>query len=251
MFNLGVYATWEGWISLLTLAALEILLGIDNIIFISILSNKLPPAQRSRARSLGLIVALMSRIALLCTLSWLLRLTEPLFEVCGRALSGRDLILLAGGLFLVGKAVHEIHEKLEVQDGSVPAFRSRSTLVGTLIQIMLLDLVFSLDSVITAVGMASAISVMIAAMIVAVGAMLLFAGALGSFVERHPTLQVLALSFLLLIGLVLMADAVGQHVSKGTIYFAMAFAFVIELINMRMRRKLAAPVTLHHRVPQQ
>jgi predicted tellurium resistance membrane protein TerC len=251
MFNLGVYATWEGWISLLTLAALEILLGIDNIIFISILSNKLPPAQRSRARSLGLIVALMSRIALLFALSWLLQLTEPLLEVSGRAFSGRDLILLAGGLFLVGKAVHEIHEKLEVQDSSAPTLRSRSTLVGTLIQIMLLDLVFSLDSVITAVGMASAVSVMIVAMIVAVGAMLLFAGALGSFVERHPTLQVLALSFLLLIGLVLMADAVGQHISKGTIYFAMAFAFVIELINMRMRRKQAAPVTLHHRVPQQ
>ncbi len=246
MFDFSVFGTAEGWISLLSLSAMEIVLGIDNIIFISILSAKLPLAEQPKARSLGLTLALVMRLGLLFTISWMMRLTEPLFTVLDNEISGRDLILLGGGLFLVGKAVYEIHDKLEVQhDESTGQPRRGASFLSILIQILLLDIVFSLDSVITAVGMAPSILIMMIAMVVAVGVMLLFAGPIGSFVERHPTMKILALSFLLLIGVVLVADGMGQHISKGYIYFAMAFAILVEMVNMRLRRTQAAPVKLH------
>ena len=247
MFDFSVFGTAEGWISLLSLSAMEIVLGIDNIIFISILSGKLPKAEQPRARSLGLTLALFMRLGLLFTISWMMRLTEPLFSVVGQDFSGRDLILLGGGLFLVGKATYEIHDKLEVShDEQQPAGGGgRASFIGILIQILLLDIVFSLDSVITAVGMAPSIVVMMIAMVVAVVVMLIFAAPIGDFVEKHPTMKILALSFLLLIGVVLIADGFGQHISKGYIYFAMAFALAVEMINLRMRRAHSKPVKLH------
>ena len=247
MFDFGVLLTAEGWISLTTLTAMEIVLGIDNIIFISILSGKLPPAEQPKARRLGLLLALVMRLGLLFTISWMMQLTAPLFAVLGQDISGRDLILIVGGTFLVGKSVHEIHDKLEVQheqQGGATTARGASFL-AILIQILLLDIVFSLDSVITAVGMAPSLVVMVLAMIIAVGVMLIFAGPIGSFVERHPTMKILALSFLMLIGVVLVADGMGQHISKGYIYFAMAFALLVETINLRVRR--TQPVHLHSR----
>ncbi len=247
MIDFGVFSSLEGWISLLSLTAMEIVLGIDNIVFISILTGKLPEATQPKARSLGLTLTLVMRIGLLFALTWMMRLTQPLFSVLSRDISGRDLILIAGGLFLVGKAVHEIHDKLEVRPGPLGENKKVNSLIFTLAQIMLLDIVFSLDSVITAVGMAPALVIMILAMVLAVGVMLIFAGALGRFVERHPTIKLLALAFLLLIGIVLVADGIGQHVSKGTIYFVMAFALGVELVNMRMRRNQAAPLNLHKR----
>ena len=233
------------YVSLLTLTAMEIVLGIDNVIFISILSGKLPPAQQPIARRLGLALALVLRLALLFAISWVMGLTAPLFDVLGKAFSGRDLILLCGGLFLVAKATHEIHDKLEV------AHENRARGAGAsfgliLVQILVLDVVFSLDSVITAVGMAQHLFVMVVAMVAAVGVMLVFAGRIGDFVDRHPSMKILALSFLLLIGVMLIADGMGQHIGKGYIYFAMAFSLAVELINMRMRKK-ADPVVLHHR----
>jgi predicted tellurium resistance membrane protein TerC len=247
MFDFSVFSTAEGWISLLSLSLMEIVLGIDNIIFISILAGKLPKEQQARARSLGLVLALVMRLGLLLAISWIMRLTEPLFEIFGRGFSGRDLILLLGGLFLVGKAVYEIHDKLEVEHEKDAQARSGASFALILVQILLLDVVFSLDSVITAVGMAPAISIMMLGMVIAVGVMLAFAAPISRFVDRHPTMKILALSFLLLIGVMLVVEAFGQHVSKGYIYFAMAFALLVELINMRMRRSQSAPVELHNR----
>jgi predicted tellurium resistance membrane protein TerC len=239
----------ESWISLATLAAMEIVLGIDNIVFLSILAGRLPPEEQPRARRLGLAFALATRLALLLGITWVMGLTRPLFHLAGRGFSGRDLILLAGGLFLLAKATFEIHDKLEVKHEAELAGTAgaRASFWMVIVQIGVLDIVFSLDSVITAVGMAKHLAIMIAAMVIAVGVMLVFAGAIGDFVERHPTMKMLALSFLLLIGVMLVAEAFGKHVEKGYIYFAMAFSFGVELLNMRMRRAQRSPVALHHR----
>ena len=225
----------EAWIALLTLTVLEIVLGIDNVVFISILAGKLPPAQQGKARRLGLGLAMLMRIALLFSLSWIIRLTAPLFTVLGEEISGRDLVLIVGGLFLLAKSTHEIHERLEGEEGKGgvrvhPSFRS------VLIQIVLLDIVFSLDSVITAVGMVDELGVMVTAVVIAVGFMMVFAGPVSAFVEKHPTVKMLALSFLLLIGMALVADGLDQHIPKGYIYFAMAFSVFVELLNLRTRR---------------
>ncbi len=236
----------DTYLSLLALTAMEIVLGIDNVVFISILSGKLPPAQQPAARRLGLGLALGLRIALLLAISWVMGLTAPLVTVLGKAFSGRDLILLGGGLFLVAKATHEIYDKLEVAHADRPAAVGARAFGLILLQILALDVVFSLDSVITAVGMAQHVSVMIIAMVVAVGVMLVFAGRIGDFVNRHPSMKILALSFLLLIGVMLVAEGMGQHVGKGYIYFAMAFSLAVELLNMRLRQR-QAPVALHHR----
>jgi predicted tellurium resistance membrane protein TerC len=228
---------------------MEIVLGIDNIVFLSILAGRLPQAEQPRARRLGLAFALLTRLALLFAISWVMRLTRPLFELLGHGWSGRDLILLAGGLFLLYKATHEIHDKLEVKHGKEleGAAAPRASFWGVIVQIGILDIVFSLDSVITAVGMARHLAVMVAAMVIAVGVMLVFADSIGEFVERHPTMKMLALSFLLLIGVMLVAESFGKHVEKGYIYFAMAFSFAVELLNMRMRRADRAPIALHRR----
>ena len=234
------------WLSLITLTAMEIVLGIDNVIFISILVDKLPPGRRETARKLGLSLALLLRLGLLFAITWVMGLTTELFAVFGKGFTGRDVILLAGGLFLLVKATREIHENLEVVHEEHKAPSGRAAFGIVLVQILLLDIVFSLDSVITAVGMARHISVMVVAMVVAVGVMLAFSGAIAAFVMRHPTMKILALSFLLLIGMVLVADGMGQHIGKGYIYFAMAFSFGVELLNMRIRRN-TAPVHLHNR----
>lgn len=236
------------WISLITLTALEIVLGIDNVIFISILAGKLPVAQQAKARQLGLSLALITRVLLLMSLTWLMGLTKPLFTlpVLEHGLSGRDLILLLGGLFLIGKSVVEVHEKLEAEDGHVTSGKARASFASTIVQILLLDIVFSLDSVITAVGMANNLGVMIAAVVIALGVMLVFAGAISDFVNRHPTLKMLALSFLILIGVTLVGESLGQHIPKGYLYFSMAFAFGVEMLNLRLRAKQKAPpVELH------
>ncbi len=237
--------TTDNLIAFLTLSALEIVLGIDNIIFISILSGKLPPEQRAKARQIGLALAMLMRIALLFALSWVMGLVEPLFGIMGHEISGRDLILLGGGLFLIGKSTFEIHERLEGPEHGPIDAKTRISFSSVLVQIMLLDIVFSLDSVITAVGMVQNITIMIAAVIAAVAVMMLFAGTVSEFVERHPTIKMLALSFLILIGVMLVAEGFGQHVSKGYIYFAMAFSLLVELLNMRLRRVSAAKVQLH------
>jgi predicted tellurium resistance membrane protein TerC len=237
--------TSENLIALLTLAGLEIVLGIDNIVFISILCGKLPAAQQGRARQIGLLLAMGMRIVLLLAISWVMGLTAPLFSVLSQEFSGRDLILLLGGLFLVAKATWEIHDKLEGEEHGPDGRKAAASFVAILTQIVLLDIVFSLDSVITAVGMAQHIEIMIAAVMIAVGVMLIFAGSISSFIERHPTMKMLALSFLLLIGVVLVADGFGQHVSKGYIYFAMAFSLFVEVLNIRIRRPKAEPVHLH------
>ena len=234
------------WLSLITLTAMEIVLGIDNVIFISILVDKLPAGQQGRARKLGLSLALILRLALLFAITWVMGLTAPIFTIIGNEISGRDLILIGGGLFLLFKATGEIHENLEVVHEQHKAPSGRAAFGIVLVQILLLDIVFSLDSVITAVGMAQHLSVMVVAMVIAVGVMLAFSGSIASFVMRHPTMKILALSFLLLIGVVLIADGLGQHVGKGYIYFAMAFSFGVELLNMRVRGKMA-PVALHNR----
>lgn len=249
MFDLSALATFEGWISLLSLCAMEIVLGIDNIVFISILTAKLPKEDQARGRSLGLSLALITRLGLLFAISWIMRLTKPLFSISilNQDISGRDLILLVGGLFLVAKAVYEIHDKLEGTEHVRSAGGGRAAFGTILIQIALLDIVFSLDSVITAVGMAPAISIMMIAMVVAVIAMLIFAGPISNFVERHPTMKVLALSFLLLIGVLLVAEGLGQHIPKGYVYFAMAFALGVELVNLRIRPSTHEPVSLHNR----
>jgi predicted tellurium resistance membrane protein TerC len=236
------------WISLLTLTGLEIVLGIDNIIFISILSGKLPGDQQKKARQLGLSLALVTRVLLLLSLTWLMGMTRPLFTlpVLDHGLSGRDLILLIGGLFLIGKSVVEVHEKLEGEEGHATGAKGRISFASVIVQILLLDIVFSLDSVITAVGMANKVGVMIAAVVIALGVMLVFAGAIGDFVNRHPTLKMLALSFLILIGVTLVGESLGQHIPKGYIYFSMAFAFGVEMLNLKLRAKeKTKPVELH------
>jgi predicted tellurium resistance membrane protein TerC len=233
-------ATPDAWIALLTLTVLEVVLGIDNVIFISILAGKLPAAQQPRARSLGLGGAFVTRILLLLSITWIMRLTAPLFAVAGHSVSGRDLILLVGGLFLIGKATREIHHKLEGPLEEAGSAGGGNTLVGVVAQIMVIDIVFSLDSVITAVGMADEVSIMIAANVVALGVMLAAAGAISGFVERHPTVKMLALAFLVLIGTNLVAEGMGQHINKGYTYGAMAFSVLVEMLNLRARTRVEA-----------
>lgn len=230
----------EAWIALLTLTALEIVLGIDNIIFISILVGRLPAQQRQSARIIGLALAMLTRIALLVSLAWIMKLTEPLFSLFGQEISGRDLILLFGGLFLIVKSTHEIHNEMnpEDDDDEILEKKKAPSYFLTLIQIAILDIVFSLDSVITAVGMADNIEVMIIAIMIAVGVMMLAARAIGDFVDSHPTLKVLALSFLIMIGVMLIAESFDFHIPKGYVYFAMAFSVCVEMINIRMRARL-------------
>ncbi len=237
----------SAWIALLTLTLLEIVLGIDNIIFISILSSKLPDNQQEKARQIGLMAALGTRILLLLSISWVVKLTDPFFTVFGLGISGRDLILLGGGLFLLAKATHEIHENLEGHVSTESADVKGVSFWGVITQIALLDIVFSLDSVITAVGMADDIVVMILAVIIAVGIMLFAATPLSEFVNKHPTLKILALSFLLLIGLSLLMEGLHQHISKGYIYFAMGFSVFVEILNLRMRKTADEPVQLRTR----
>ena len=241
--GLGWANSAEGWIALGTLTVLEIVLGIDNIVFISILAGKLRQEDRARARRVGLSLAMIIRILLLLSITWVMSLTAPLFAVLGWEISGRDVILFVGGLFLIGKSTLEIHEKLEGVEGHGSAKVAKS-FASVIIQILLLDIVFSLDSVITAVGMAEDVAVMILAVIIAVGVMLLSSSAISEFVDRHPTVKILALSFLLLIGVSLIGEGLDQHIPKGYIYFAMAFSLFVETINLRVRRK-SEPVHLH------
>ncbi len=240
----------EAWIALATLTLLEIVLGIDNIVFISVLSGKLPEDERPKAIRIGLGVAMGSRIALLLAIAWIMRLTAPLFAVLGNELSGKDLILIGGGLFLLAKATVEIHDKLEGEEGHVEKAGVRkwgTTLSGVIVQILLLDLVFSVDSVITAVGMAEDVPVMVIAIVVAVGVMMISAPSVSAFVGEHPTVKMLALSFLLLIGMSLVAEGLDHHIPKGYIYFAMGFSLFVEMLNLRMRAREEAPV--HLRAP--
>ena len=236
----------NAWVGLLTLTALEIVLGIDNIIFISILAGKLPSARQAKARKLGLGGAFVTRLLLLLSIAWIVKLTRPLFTVLSHGVSGRDIILIVGGLFLIAKATFEIHGKLEGEEhGAADAVKGAArSLVKVVLQIMVVDIVFSLDSVITAVGMVDDISIMITANVIALGVMLLSAGTISAFVDRHPTMKVLALSFLLLIGASLLAEGFDTHIPKGYIYFAMAFSLFVETINLRVRRK-SEPVHLH------
>jgi predicted tellurium resistance membrane protein TerC len=233
----------EIWIAFITLSVLELVLGIDNIIFISILSGKLPPEQQSKARFIGLSLALIMRVILLFSLTWIMGLVTPLFSIFEHPFSGRDLILLIGGLFLIGKSTHEIHGSLEGEEGHA-AKKVYATFTSVIIQITILDMVFSLDSVITAIGMVDNIWVMIAAVVVSIIAMMLFANPIGNFVVKHPSIKMLALAFLLLIGFTLVAEGFGQHIPKGYIYGAMAFSVFVELLNMRLRKKVK-PVILH------
>lgn len=232
------------WIAFLTLTLLELVLGIDNIIFISILAGKLPPDQQPKARFIGLSLALVMRIILLFSLSWIIGLTAPLFTVFGNEISGRDLVLLIGGLFLIAKSTHEIHGSLEGEEGH-KSTKVYASFTSVIIQITLLDIVFSLDSVITAIGMVRELPVMIAAVVVSIIFMMFFAGTIGRFVSRHPTIKMLALSFLLLIGFTLVIEALEYHVPKGYIYFAMAFSVFVELLNMKLRKAKTEPVNLH------
>ncbi len=231
------------WIAFITLVALELVLGVDNVIFISILAGKLPTQIQQKARVIGLSLAVVSRLLLLLSLSWIIRLTEPLFSVFGFDVSGRDIILIVGGLFLIGKATHEIHDKLEGEEGHAST-RIKPTFSNFLVQVFILDMVFSLDSVITAVGMVDHIEIMVAAVIIAAGVMIFSSGPLSTFVERHPTIKMLALSFLLLIGFTLIVEGLHQHIPKGYIYFAMAFSLFVEFLNLRLR-KTGVPVKLH------
>jgi len=242
----------EAWIALATLTLLEIVLGIDNIVFISVLAGKLPEEEQPRAIRVGLGVAMGSRILLLLAIAWIMRLTAPLFSMLGNEISGRDLILIAGGLFLLAKATVEIHDKLEGEEGHVEAAGARkwgTSFAGVLVQILLLDLVFSVDSVVTAVGMAEDVAVMVIAIVAAVGVMMIAATTVSDFVNEHPTVKMLALSFLLLIGMSLVAEGLDQHIPKGYIYFAMGFSLFVEMLNLRTRRREEAPV--HLRAPYQ
>ena len=233
----------QAWIALATLTALELVLGIDNIVFISILVDKLPKAQQERARRLGLFMAMFMRIGLLLVLSWIIGLVAPLFSVFGQEISGRDLILIGGGLFLIWKSTGEIHQSLEGEEGHTAA-TVKATFAAVILQIMIVDMVFSLDSIITAVGMVDELAIMIAAVIASVGLMMLFAGAIGRFVSTHPTIKMLALSFLVVVGVVLIAEGFDQHVPKGYVYFAMAFSVGVEMLNIRMRRRSKKPAKL-------
>ncbi|HEX4949468.1 MAG TPA: TerC family protein [Blastocatellia bacterium] len=235
----------QAWIAFGTLVVLEIVLGIDNVIFISILAGKLPAQQQQKARMTGLALAVITRLLLLLSLSWIIGLTAPLFTISNFALSGRDLILLAGGLFLLGKSTREIHQKLEGDEGHASA-KVKASFASVVTQILLLDIVFSLDSVITAVGMVDRLSIMIAAVLVATAVMIVSARAISDFVNRHPTVKILALSFLLLIGFTLIVEGFHQHIPKGYIYFAMAFSVMVEMLNLQMKKKQKAPpVHLH------
>jgi predicted tellurium resistance membrane protein TerC len=233
----------QAWIGFATLTVLEIVLGIDNVIFLSILAGKLPREQQQRARQIGLVLAMVMRILLLLSLSWIVQLTAPLFAVLGQEISGRDLVLIIGGLFLIAKSTHEIHERLEGEEGHASG-KVGATFASVLVQIVLLDIVFSLDSVITAVGMVSELGVMISAVVLAVAFMMFFAKPIGEFVDRHPTIKMLALSFLLMIGVALIADGLNQHIPKGYIYFAMAFSVLVEVLNLKARKVPEQPVHL-------
>lgn len=233
----------QAWIALVTLTALEIVLGIDNIIFISILAGKLPKKRQPRARTIGLAFAMLTRIALLFSLTWIMSLTAPLFTLVGNAISGRDIILIAGGLFLLAKSTLEIHGRLEGEEEHTQV-RAATSFVSVIVQISLLDIVFSLDSVITAIGMVENLPVMIIAIVTAVGFMMLFSGLVHDFIERHPTIKMLALSFLLMIGLALIGEGFDLHIPKGYIYFAMAFSVLVEILNLRVRHTAAPPVKL-------
>jgi len=239
-----IFTDPQAIIALVTLTALEIVLGIDNIIFISILAGKLPAHKRKKARIIGLGLAMFTRVGLLFSLTWLMGLTAPLFQVIGTEITGRDLILISGGLFLLGKSTLEIHEKLEGEEGH-SSTRAAVSFAGVLVQIMFLDIIFSLDSIITAIGMARQLSIMVTAVVIAVGFMMLFSGAVSAFVDRHPTIKILALSFLILIGVALIGDGLGMHIPKGYIYFAMAFSVAVEMLNLRLRRREGHPVKLH------
>ncbi len=234
----------QAWIAFLTLTALELVLGIDNVIFISILVDKLPVAQRELARKLGLFMAMFMRLGLLLLLSWIIGLNAALFTLAGQEISGRDLILIAGGLFLLWKSTGEIHQSLEGEEGASSS-AVKATFAAVILQIMVVDLVFSLDSIITAVGMVDEIAVMMAAVVASVALMMLFAGAIGRFVSEHPTIKMLALSFLVVVGVVLIAESFDHHVPKGYVYFAMAFSTCVEMLNIRMRRSRSAAVQLH------
>ncbi|HEY6135105.1 MAG TPA: TerC family protein [Rubrivivax sp.] len=234
----------QTWIAFATLTLLELVLGIDNIIFISILVDKLPPERREFARKLGLFMAMFMRIGLLLVLAWIVGLVEPIFTIAGTNISGRDLILILGGLFLVYKSTTEIHGSLEGEEGEA-ASAVKATFTAVIVQIMIIDLVFSLDSIITAVGMVDDVRVMIAAVVVSVGLMMLFAGPIGRFVSAHPTIKMLALSFLVVVGIVLIAEGFGHHVPKGYVYFGMAFSLGVEMLNIRLRKRSRKPVDLH------
>jgi predicted tellurium resistance membrane protein TerC len=235
--------TAEGWIALATLTSLEIVLGVDNIIFISILAAKLPQDQQGRARFLGLALALVGRVALLLSLAWIMKLTAPLFAVLGQSISGRDLILVGGGLFLLAKSTHEIHDKLEGEEEHGQG-RAAATFRSVLIQIFVLDLVFSLDSVITAVGMVDEVAIMITAIVLAVLFMMVSAKAVSEFIQAHPTVKMLALSFLLMVGVALIAEGFDIHIPRGYIYFAMAFSVFVEMLNLKLRGRKSSPVKL-------
>jgi predicted tellurium resistance membrane protein TerC len=239
----------NAWIALATLTALEIVLGIDNIIFISILVGRLPEARRDAARRLGLTLAMGTRIALLLSLAWIMRLTEPFFTVLGQGISGRDMILIGGGLFLLWKSVHEIHVSLEGEAGDAAAGPLGASFASVLVQIAIIDIVFSLDSVITAVGLADDVMVMVIAIVASVAVMMFAARPIGEFVERHPTIKMLALSFLVLVGVTLIAEGFDTHVPKGYIYFAMAFSVAVEMINIRLRKRLSEPIRLRKDEP--
>ncbi len=235
----GWMATPEGWVALITLVALEIVLGVDNIIFISILVGRLPPEQRNLGRRLGLGFAMLTRILLLFSITWVMQLTAPLFSVFGMEVTGRDLILIGGGLFLLWKSVHEIHQSMtpgEDTDGDGIAGAARASFAGIIVQIAIIDIVFSLDSVITAVGMVGDIAIMVIAVVASVGVMMFAARPIGEFVDANPTIKILALSFLVVVGILLIAEGFGQHIPKGYVYFGMAFSFAVEMINIRMRR---------------
>jgi predicted tellurium resistance membrane protein TerC len=235
----------EAWIAFATLTALELVLGIDNIIFIAILVDKLPQSQREKARRLGLVMAMFMRVGLLLVLAWIVGLVQPLFTVFGQEISGRDLILLLGGLFLVWKSTTEIHDSLEGREGHVAA-AVKVTFAAVITQIMIVDMVFSLDSIITAVGMVDDVRIMIAAVVASVALMMVFAGPIGRFVSAHPTIKMLALAFLVVIGLILIAEALDTHVPKGYVYFAMAFSFAVEMLNIRARKRAKNVVDLHN-----
>lgn len=250
LFTMEWISNPEIWISLLTLTVLEIVLGIDNIVFISILAGKLPKEKQKKARNWGLALAMITRVLLLLSITWVMGLTKPIFSVLGQEISGRDLILLIGGLFLIYKSTVEIHEKLEGQEGKENN-KIASSFAGVITQILLLDIVFSLDSVITAVGMADEVGVMIAAVVIAVAIMMFSAGPISRFVEKHPTVKMLALSFLVLIGVSLIAEGLEQHIPKGYIYFAMAFSILVEMLNLRMKKVSARPVHLREKYSEE